>query len=378
MSGTRPVLIDASNLHVGGGVQVGASLIDEFVRLPDAPWLRTATILVSSEVHANLSAAARGLPGLRIHDSRPYKIRQWMPRRRRHDVSFLVFGPEYGWPRARRRIVGFADVRSVFPVPAGEASSRRQQAFLALRGFVSRLLTRTADRLVVESPAIAKQLIRRRVADADHIDVVSNSYHGIFDEPEHWTPLPRALPDTAPDTHVLCYVARAYPHKNHEFLPRLASEAAGLGAKLRFVVTLTAAEWESMSEKFRSCCENIGPISIDVVPTVYGAVDGAIFPSLLEAFSAAPLEAMRMGRVLFASDRDFVRDVCGDAPVYFDPLDAAGAAKAVVETLSSPDRVAAHVELGLRLADQLPSSADRAERVAAILQAEVTRIGAGR
>jgi len=58
-------------------------------------------------------------------------------------------------------------------------------------------------------------------------------------------------------------------------------------------------------------------------------MDAIIFPSLLECFSATPLEAMAMKKPLFASDRKFVRDVCGDFAWYFDPEDPSDAANLI-------------------------------------------------
>ena len=109
------VLVDASNLHVGGGVQVAASLVEQFLTAGSHPWVRSATFLISSEVAANLPEAVARHGAVHIADSRPLDWRRWLPRRRLYDVSYVIFGPEYGRPRARRRIVGFADVRSVYP-----------------------------------------------------------------------------------------------------------------------------------------------------------------------------------------------------------------------------------------------------------------------
>ncbi|MOA18610.1 Glycosyl transferases group 1 [compost metagenome] len=63
-------------------------------------------------------------------------------------------------------------------------------------------------------------------------------------------------------------------------------------------------------------------------------MDAVIFPSLLECFSATPLEAMAMQKPLFASDRGFVRDVCGDFAWYFNPLSADSAADVIAEYIT--------------------------------------------
>ena len=64
-----------------------------------------------------------------VVDGRPAARLRRRPGRPAHDVSFTVFGPDYGPRRARTRIVGFADVTSLFPefaaVPGARARLRQ-------------------------------------------------------------------------------------------------------------------------------------------------------------------------------------------------------------------------------------------------------------
>jgi glycosyltransferase involved in cell wall biosynthesis len=46
-----------------------------------------------------------------------------------------------------------------------------------------------------------------------------------------------------------------------------------------------------------------------------------VFPSLLESFGNAPLEAMACGCPVLASNAPAIPEVCGDAALYFDPYD---------------------------------------------------------
>ncbi|WP_416954715.1 hypothetical protein ACNKF0_20955 [Nocardioides sp. T5] len=139
------VLLDMSNLVVGGGVQVGASFLDEVATLaadPEAlrrwPWLADVVIEASDVVIANATGSWPDLD-VRVVDGRPAARLRRRRDGHRFDVSFTVFGPDYGPRRARTRIVGFADVTSLFPEYAG-VSGRRDRARHALRSRVSRRL----------------------------------------------------------------------------------------------------------------------------------------------------------------------------------------------------------------------------------------------
>lgn len=304
-----------------------------------------------------------------VVDIRPYRLVNWRPRRLSHDVSFTVFGPEWRLPRARRRIVGYADVRSLYGSHPAEGLSAGRRLWWSARGVASRAMMRRVDVIVVETPALAARLEAMRVQARDRIDVVSNSFSRVFDHPDQWQHVPTPTP--APGTITLAYVARGYPHKNLGFLPALAAAAAERGRSVRFLLTLSDAEWAAASPELRACSTNVGTIPIQAVPSIYAAADAAIFPSLLEGFSAMPLEAMKQGLVVFASQRDFVSSVCRDAPAYIDPEDPVDAARTVIRVLGDPEEMKLHVKRGRAVLEDLPSAADRAARYVEIIDSLV-------
>ena len=155
MSGPgRGLLIDASNLHVGGGVQVGASVLNEMaghISAGDAGegLAGQLTAMVSAEVASNLEAETwtSGLHILTV-DSSP---RRWagFPETR-YESIFTVFGPSYRRRRADREIAGFARGLMIYP---------RTDVQLPRAGMRERLLDevrwtrfRAADVLVTETP----------------------------------------------------------------------------------------------------------------------------------------------------------------------------------------------------------------------------------
>lgn len=326
------MLINASNLHTGGGVQVAASVISEAAR--DRDQARGLMVVASSEVDANLSAVncdTSAFGTYLVGDVRGMK-------RTPPDVAlaleqagaaFTIFGPLYRWRRPYRSIVGFAQPWIIYP--RNECYRRLElldRIKTRLKFWIHGQYFKRADILVVELEHVKEGIVRELGFPADRIHVVHNCLSSLYADAHLWQDV--SLPPRAGSELALGFVGRNYMHKNTEIFPEIAAilrQTHGIAA--RFYVTFTDEEWAACSPDFRAACVNVGPLTVAQCPSFYKALDGVVFPSLLECFSATPLEAMAMEKPLFASDRPFNRDVCQDHAHYFDPLSPASAAAAI-------------------------------------------------
>src|SRR5690349_18508865 len=178
------VLVDMSNLVVGGGLQVGASFLDELSRIIKEPassvrwpWLVDLAVEASEQVVANSTARGAGLR-LDVVNGRPAARLRRRPRKHEFDVSFTVFGPDYGPRRARVRIVGFADVTSLFPEFA-RVEGVRPRALHALRRRVSKRIFLTADHVIAESNHVSVALQDRWSVGPARLSVVPNVLNSV-------------------------------------------------------------------------------------------------------------------------------------------------------------------------------------------------------
>lgn len=347
LSSAARVLLDASNLAVGGGVQVAASLVDEFRKLQadpativTHPWLPLVTYHLSPEVAENLTTP-HPESAIRVVRSRWSQPEIWFARREdKFDLQLTVFGPRYGRRLAPITITGIADVTSIYPwpegVPAGPFEVRLKRA---VRGIVARRLFARESFLISESNSLLKAFTERCRFHPSGTRVIPNVVNAAVADPAARVPLEVDLrASVEAGTLLLCYVARLYPHKNHALLPKVRSELLKLGLNAKFVVTLTTDEWAAAPDELKEACINVGVIPVTQVADLNLQCHAVIFPSLLESFSATPLEALTTNGLLFAADRPFVRDVCGDAALYFDPLDPENCAHVIFDALSHDDR----------------------------------------
>jgi glycosyltransferase involved in cell wall biosynthesis len=80
----------------------------------------------------------------------------------------------------------------------------------------------------------------------------------------------------------------------------------------------------------------LGYVSDEELKALYQHASCFIFPSLYEGFGIPPLEAMSCGCPVLASTAAAVREVCGDAPLYFDPHVPEQLARRLREVLANP------------------------------------------
>ena len=335
------ILVNCSNLHTGGGVAVASSFIDCLSRM-DHDGL-SISLLLSTSVEHNLRVLGTNLGAFARWQTRDFHgIRaMWQGLERcfeGQDLVFTVFGPAYFVHRRTRHLFGFAQPNIIYPdnpVAAGHGLLARwlTRAKFALQAwFYSR-----ADAFVVELEHVRTGLLKRQLFRHKPVHIVYNSVHSVFDEPWNWTVLDIPY---HPGRLRLGVISRNYQHKNLAILAEVKRHLLhSHGREADIYVTFPPNEWAACGAGFRESVINVGVLSLSQCPSFYAQMDGVVFPSLLECFSAAPIETMKVGRPLFASDLSFIRDVCGDHCEYFDPLNAADIARSINTFFSLPVEV---------------------------------------
>lgn len=332
------ILINCSNLHTGGAVAVASSFIFNLCQQQNG--LHDIAVLVSSLVDRNLKSL-----GAKTENFGSYSVIDYVglsalwKRLDRHFIGhrivFTVFGPAYFFRKRTVHIFGFAQPSIAYP---DNLYSRSLPPFQRLRTRLTFLLQAwffsRADELIVELAHVKESLERQKLFAAKSINVVSSAVDSIYSDSGRWQP----LPIESRNNHLkLGVISRNYPHKNIRCFPEIKVALKKLySVDAKFFVTFPEDEWSKCGSIFRESVVNIGPLTLAQCPMFYQAMDGIVFPSLLECFSAVPIESMRMKTPVFASQLPFINDCCQEHAIYFDPLSPESAAKAIYEYFQKP------------------------------------------
>jgi len=136
---------------------------------------------------------------------------------------------------------------------------------------------------------------------------------------------------------VLFCLSKYYAHKNLEILAEVFERYGDELADVALILTVRADQHPRAGRFVRRIAAgnlprficNVGPIPQHQIGAYFRHADALILPTLLESFSATYLEAMQFDTPILTSDRDFAREICGDAALYFDPLSAASVRDAI-------------------------------------------------
>ena len=147
----------------------------------------------------------------------------------------------------------------------------------------------------------------------------------------------------------LLYVGSVYPHKNVERLIEavkllnnkyLTSDILHItlvivcarnvfGERLRNkVVQMEAQEFVTLA----------GFVPDEDLAVLYRQAEAFVFPTLSEGFGLPGLEAMEAGCPVICSNIPVLREVYGEAAVYFNPLDTKDIAKKILEVMGQKDK----------------------------------------
>lgn len=360
------VLVNATTLTKGGGLQVAASFINEALgdNSNSIRWFFAVSPQVGAEIEGSSDFCE-------VFDASPAKCKQARSRllelecKHNPDVVFTIFGPAYV-KFTKPHLSGLAN---------GWLTHSDWQAFRQLGSPVQILIAfcrlaykawwaRHADYWVVEAEVARQGLKRRLGISNDRVAVISNTCSRVFRE------LPRepvGLPGKGEKLRIV-YLTSFYKHKNIGIIPFVAAKLEEFqpSLKFEFVVTLPRDEndWTRLEAAARALgvadrLINVGPVSNVEAPILYKECHIAFMPSLLETFSANYPEAMAMGCPLVASNREFAKNCCGDAASYFDAESAISAARTVIDLISDESRWYEQIDAGFKFLDALPDSGQR-------------------
>jgi glycosyltransferase involved in cell wall biosynthesis len=371
-------LINASNLRDGGGPAVAVSFIYDLSKWPDEA--KKYAILVSDYVDRNLQSL-----GCRTEAFCEYKVKSYYglsgfrglgSELGRYEFVFTVFGPCYALGYRGRHLVGFADPWVAYP---RNEVYRQLGWFRRLRTrfewFVRELFYLNSTMLVCELEHVPIALKENSVLARRKMEIVHSAIPSIYSDRNRWRSV--AIPRRDGVLNI-GLISRNYLHKNLLILPglkRVLRERHGLLAE--FFVTFSAEEWEGCSQEFRSTINNVGLLKLDQCPSFYSLMDVVVFPSLLECFSAVPIEALYMEKPLVASDRAFVRDCCGEFAFYFDPINSApeSAGEAVIKALGRIADDPGYLKRAARHVEKFGSSERRSREYLRLMEGQLNASG---
>jgi glycosyltransferase involved in cell wall biosynthesis len=127
----------------------------------------------------------------------------------------------------------------------------------------------------------------------------------------------------------LLYLTSYYSHKNLEVLIDIFRTRPTQLKNYAVVITISPEQGKGAKRflaeikkyNLEDAIVNIGPLEQSELAEIFQNCDSLFMPTLLESFSGTYLEAMHFGIPIITSDYDFVREVCGNAALYFDPSD---------------------------------------------------------
>jgi len=161
----------------------------------------------------------------------------------------------------------------------------------------------------------------------------------------------------------LLYVGSVYPHKNVE---RLIEAVKLLNNKyltsdiLHITLVIVCAR-NVFSERLRNKVVQMeaqefvnlaGFVPDEDLAVLYKEAEAFVFPPLLEGFGLPGLEAMSVGCPVLCSNIPVLREVYGEAALYFDPLNPEEMAKKMVEVIDQKGKRDKMAEKGKRQAEK--------------------------
>lgn len=164
---------------------------------------------------------------------------------------------------------------------------------------------------------------------------------------------------------LLCFT-RYYQHKNLEILLDLGNIIQKNNKKYVLIITIPPKQSKKGDKLLNRIKKmgltesiiNIGTVDQKDIKELYNNIDGLILPTLLESFSSTYVDAMHYRKPIFTSNRDFALEVCGNAGIYFNPLDVNDIFTKINKSFEDQNLIDHKIKLGIERINQIPGWSD--------------------
>jgi glycosyltransferase involved in cell wall biosynthesis len=360
------LLINASNLHHGGGKTVALQLIDAI-----------APLRPRDELYV-LSPGGSEYEALRRH---PNVHLITVPKRFHKNWLAKLYHLHHIFPRLCKKFA-IDKVLSLGNV-AFPAGGRPQLVYIQLPQLVYH--ESPAWKLMDVGNFISNSLMDQYVAwhlryatsYAVQTEVMQGRLRSRFDLPEEKSYLlPNAAIRDATRVHTplgpipplrLLFLSRYYPHKNFECLPALAQIIEERSLPVEITLTISAREGQAAGKILNEVrrypfIRNVGPKPLDQIAMLVEQHHGIFLPTFMESFSGAYAEALQHRRLIFTSHYDFATQLLDDAAFYFDPMKPEHMASVLESVIRNPelvDEMCGNIERRFQTFDEIDAVADR-------------------
>ncbi|MBO5805176.1 MAG: glycosyltransferase [Bacteroidales bacterium] len=335
------ILVNASNLKKGGGIQVAKSIFNLLGNFNEHHF-----IVVHSPYLGNISHFMEWSDNVDVYEyTLPHNFQTLFFGRDKFldslvvnkniDCVLTIFGPSIWTPKCKH-VSGFARAHIVMPdSPYFKKMGFGEKIKSWISNFLLILMFKRNSKIYYTENQDISQRLKKKLKDVS-VYTVTNYYNQIFDLKDKW--IHKQLSSFNGIT--LLTISAAYPHKNLEIASNISVYLRENypGFKFRFVFSIDENEYDNHLDKQN--IEFIGNVSISECPSLYTQADIVFQPTLLECFTATYVEAMKMEVPIITTDLGFARGICDDAAVYYSSTSYQDAAESII-TLSNNSQLRA-------------------------------------
>ena len=321
------IAVVAHNLRLAGGLSVGQSVVGT---LPEIAPMHTYLMIVPEECgYPDFD----GVDNVEVQECPKMNLlRRWMWERTVLRQVISEFRPDWIWalgniavtPSPCKQSLLLHNAHRVWRIKTPGPISLRSRLFKWVSDRQLHRSLRWISRLYCQTETMRVRSHQVLGCPLNQIGLCPNAFSPSIRPVQRW---PEELESFRRRFVLLC-LTRYYPHKNLEIIVETFCRYRDVLRDTVCVLPIDRGQGKGAAALIdRIHAEGlddqiicVGAIRQQRLGEFYSAADVMFLPTLLESFSGTYLEAMQLERPILTSDRDFAREICGDAAVYVDPL----------------------------------------------------------